>query len=157
MAQARVEGALEALPRDQRPPRLGAFRDGGSVERVVRDRVRGSHDQDLGPGVRAAQADADGPHRAGDGHRGERQAPVHVQLRPRQDGQVLGPRVQQGDPTLPRAPLRRVLARVAPRAGRAHDGRQGQRVQGVGHANQDAGVLPLWPRQHRGLNRGPGE
>jgi hypothetical protein len=78
-------------------PQLGALRGGGPGQPLVRHGQRGPHHQDLGPGLRAAAAHAHWPHRAGDrpGHLGAQ--PLHVQLRPGQDCQVLGPGAQQGE------------------------------------------------------------
>mmetsp|Transcript_28019 Transcript_28019/g.91603 ORF Transcript_28019/g.91603 Transcript_28019/m.91603 type:complete len:255 (-) Transcript_28019:173-937(-) len=119
---------------------------------MVRDGIRGPDHQSVGPRVRAAQADADGAHRASDGARGELEAPVHVLVRARQNGQVLGPRVQQSDPALPRAPLRRLLPRAAPRARHPLHGRARLDVPRVGHAHEAANLLPLRPRKHRLLH-----
>mmetsp|Transcript_8387 Transcript_8387/g.21617 ORF Transcript_8387/g.21617 Transcript_8387/m.21617 type:complete len:201 (-) Transcript_8387:440-1042(-) len=115
---------------------------------MVRHGFRRPDNQSLGLGVWPAQADIDGTHRAGDRPRRERPPPLHVFLRAGQDGQVLGPGVQQGHPALPRPPQRRVLPGPPPYAGHPAHGGKGCLLQGLGHEDEGSDPLPDGPRQH---------
>ena len=83
--------SLEADARAGGSPGLGALHCDGREQRVVRDGQRGPHDQNLGPGLRHAEADTNRPLAHG-ARRGDQQpVAVPLLLRRGQGGEVLGP------------------------------------------------------------------
>mmetsp|Transcript_28081 Transcript_28081/g.76195 ORF Transcript_28081/g.76195 Transcript_28081/m.76195 type:complete len:333 (-) Transcript_28081:328-1326(-) len=134
---------------------MGSEHRHGSNQRHVCERFGGSHHQALGPGqglgggLGRPQADPDRTHFSRPRAGLFEPPPVPLLGRRRQDGKVLGPGNEPGDPPLPRPPERGIFPETPPDAGPAGNGGSGRSCQGLGHSHQDPDPRPGGARQHR--------
>ncbi|GMS79309.1 hypothetical protein PENTCL1PPCAC_1484 [Pristionchus entomophagus] len=139
---------MEAVQSHLGPHWMGARGGRGAGESVVRvGRSRQNH-QDLGSGDGQIEALAHWSHLGSARSQDLRPPPLPLLGWRRQIAQVLGSRVQQGNPPLPRTSFGYSSDRLPSHSGRARQ--RGQRLdrQSVGHAHEGADPLPGRPHEH---------